>query len=43
VALTAYGRTADRLLALGAGFQNHVAKPAEPEELALVILRTVQG
>jgi PAS domain S-box-containing protein len=43
VALTAYGRTADRLLALSAGFQNHVAKPAEPEELALVILRTVQG
>jgi PAS domain S-box-containing protein len=42
VALTAYGRLADRLRALSAGFQNHVAKPADPEELALVIARTAQ-
>ncbi len=37
VALTAYGRVEDRLRALAAGYQIHVAKPAEPTELALVI------
>jgi PAS domain S-box-containing protein len=40
VALTAHGRLADRLRALSAGFQSHVAKPVDPEELALVIART---
>ena len=37
VALTAYGRVEDRLRALSAGYQMHIAKPAEPAELAAVI------
>jgi PAS domain S-box-containing protein len=37
VALTAYGRTVDRLRALTAGFQMHIAKPVEPTELSLVV------
>ncbi len=37
VALTALARPEDRLRALAAGFQMHVAKPVEPRELALVI------
>ena len=37
VALTAYGRSDDRLRALRAGFQMHVAKPVEPAELSVVI------
>ena len=37
VALTAYGRTVDRVKALSAGFQMHVPKPVEPVELAMVI------
>jgi PAS domain S-box-containing protein len=37
IALTAYGRSEDRLRALQAGFQMHVAKPVEPAELAIVI------
>jgi PAS domain S-box-containing protein len=37
VALTAYARTDDRLRALSAGYQMHVAKPADPVELAVVI------
>ena len=37
VALTAYGRIEDRLRALSAGYQMHIAKPAEPAELAVVI------
>jgi CheY-like chemotaxis protein len=37
VALTAYGRVEDRVRALSAGYQIHIAKPAEPNELALVI------
>jgi PAS domain S-box-containing protein len=37
VALTAYGRVEDRLRALSAGYQMHVAKPAEPAELAMVV------
>jgi PAS domain S-box-containing protein len=38
IALTAYGRAEDRIRALSAGFQTHVAKPVEPDELAVVIL-----
>jgi PAS domain S-box-containing protein len=38
VALTAYGRVEDRVSALKAGFQIHVAKPVDPDELAIVIL-----
>src|SRR5262245_33757123 len=41
VALTAYGRSEDRNLALTAGFQIHVAKPVEPDELAVVIASIV--
>jgi signal transduction histidine kinase len=37
VALTAFGRSTDRIRALAAGFQMHVPKPVEPEELILVI------
>ena len=37
IALTAFGRRQDRLRALQAGFDMHVAKPVEPAELALVI------
>ena len=37
IALTAYGRVEDRVRALSAGYQMHIAKPAEPTELAAVI------
>lgn len=37
IAVTAYASPQDRLRALQAGFQNHVAKPVEPAELAIVI------
>jgi PAS domain S-box-containing protein len=37
VALTAYAHMADRTRALMEGFNNHVSKPAEPEELIAVV------
>ena len=37
VALTAFGRSTDRIRALAAGFQAHIPKPVEPEELVVVI------
>ena len=37
IALTAYARSEDRLRALEAGFQTHVSKPIEPEELVTVV------
>jgi PAS domain S-box-containing protein len=37
LALTAYARADDRRKALAAGYQNHAAKPIEPQELLLVI------
>ena len=37
VALTAFARTVDRQRALRAGYQAHVAKPAEPSELVAII------
>jgi signal transduction histidine kinase/CheY-like chemotaxis protein len=37
IALTAYARTEDRIRALEAGFQTHIAKPLEPAELIAVI------
>lgn len=37
VALTAYARVQDRMRALSAGFQMHVAKPVEPAELLTVL------
>jgi PAS domain S-box-containing protein len=41
IALTAYVRAEDRRRALSAGFQNHAAKPIEPQELVLVIANLV--
>ena len=37
VALTAYGRTQDRLRALDAGFSMHVPKPVDPGELTAIV------
>ena len=37
IAVTGYASPVDRLRALQAGYQNHVAKPVEPHELAIVI------
>jgi CheY-like chemotaxis protein len=37
VALTAYAQPRDRMQALAAGFQHHVPKPADPNELVTVI------
>ncbi|MBA3632030.1 MAG: CHASE3 domain-containing protein [Acidobacteria bacterium] len=37
IALTAFTRAQDRMRALASGFQNHVSKPVEPDELATVI------
>jgi PAS domain S-box-containing protein len=42
VALTAYGRAEDRARALKAGFQTHVAKPVEPDELAAMIMSLIR-
>ncbi|HEY0074029.1 MAG TPA: PAS domain-containing protein [Abditibacteriaceae bacterium] len=41
VALTAYARMEDRFKALSVGFQNHLAKPIEPAELAITIASTL--
>ncbi len=41
IALTAFGRSEDRLRALAAGFRMHVAKPVEPLELAIVVSSVV--
>jgi PAS domain S-box-containing protein len=41
IALTAHARVEDRVRALNAGFQMHVAKPVEPTELAVVILSLI--
>lgn len=37
IALTAYARSEDRTRALQAGFESHVAKPVEPDELIAVV------
>ena len=37
VALTAYGRTQDRVLSLTAGYSMHVPKPVDPGELTTII------
>jgi CheY-like chemotaxis protein len=37
IALTAYTRGVDRVRALAAGFQTHMAKPVEPAELVAVV------
>jgi signal transduction histidine kinase len=41
VALTAFGRVEDRVRVLGAGFQTHITKPVEAEELVTVIASLV--
>lgn len=41
IALTAFGRMEDRVRVLGAGFQSHVIKPVEAEELVAVIASLV--
>jgi len=41
-ALTAYARDEDRVLALASGFQVHIPKPVEPEELTAVLLKLVK-
>jgi CheY-like chemotaxis protein len=42
VALTAYARSEDRMKAVMAGFQHHVSKPVEPNELITMIANLVQ-
>jgi PAS domain S-box-containing protein len=42
VAVTAYSRVEDRMRALAAGFQLHIAKPVEPGEL-LTVLSSLTG
>ncbi|MGI8788764.1 MAG: CHASE3 domain-containing protein [Pyrinomonadaceae bacterium] len=37
IALTAFTRAQDRMRALTSGYQNHVSKPVEPDELVTVI------
>ncbi|MGH9754415.1 MAG: hybrid sensor histidine kinase/response regulator, partial [Blastocatellia bacterium] len=37
VAVTAYARVEDRMRALAAGFQMHIAKPIDPDELIAVV------
>jgi CheY-like chemotaxis protein/two-component sensor histidine kinase len=42
IALTAYARTEDRIRALAAGYQAHVAKPVEPQELLSTVARVAR-
>jgi len=37
VALTAYGRTQDRVRSLATGYNMHVAKPVDPAELTAIV------
>lgn len=41
IALTAYVRSEDQIKALSAGFEMHVAKPVEPQELIAAIAKVV--
>jgi PAS domain S-box-containing protein len=43
LALTAYARVDDRIRALSAGYQMHLAKPAGPVELTVVIVSLAAG
>jgi CheY-like chemotaxis protein len=43
VALTAYARAEDRASALGAGFDEHLAKPVEPRELVRVVAEVLRA
>jgi PAS domain S-box-containing protein len=42
IALTALGRTEDRVKTLAAGFRMHVVKPVEPTELIMVVASLVE-
>ncbi|MGE0126620.1 MAG: response regulator [Blastocatellales bacterium] len=42
VALTAFGRSEDRMQALTSGFQMHIVKPVERAELAAVITSLIR-
>jgi signal transduction histidine kinase/CheY-like chemotaxis protein len=42
IALTAYARAEDRLNAMRAGFQQHIAKPVEPLELLAALARAIR-
>jgi len=42
VALTAYTRAEDRTRALAAGFQQHLSKPIDPEELISVLVSVLR-
>ncbi|HAA26675.1 MAG TPA: hypothetical protein DCE56_02090 [Cyanobacteria bacterium UBA8553] len=43
IALTAYARESDRNLALEAGFQVHLIKPFDPDELVSVVAKLAGG
>lgn len=43
IALTAHARVEERMRALNAGFQTHVAKPVEPLELIAVIVSLIRS
>jgi signal transduction histidine kinase len=43
IAVSAFASTTDRLLALQAGFNSHLAKPVEPEELVAVLISTLHA
>jgi signal transduction histidine kinase/ActR/RegA family two-component response regulator len=43
IALTAYSGDANRQLALEAGFQKHITKPADPDELARTIVQLARS
>lgn len=43
IAMTAYARAEDRRRVLAAGFDRHVAKPIEPEELVQALLTVIAG
>ncbi|SMF02180.1 Response regulator receiver domain-containing protein [Pseudobacteriovorax antillogorgiicola] len=42
IALTAYASVQDRQEALAAGFNNHIAKPIEPNDLILCIIKELE-
>jgi CheY-like chemotaxis protein len=43
IALTAFARSEDRTKAMLAGYQIHVAKPIEPQELIATVGSLVRG
>ena len=42
IALTAYARATDRERAIAAGFQQHVVKPVDPQQLVEIVAATLQ-